>query len=132
MTTEVLKSSNLEEFAMTILSMMKICRKFSERVENTVGKLLIVSKEKFAHCEQRKICSLRARTNCSLPAIFPFPTLFSKACTADTYKPGLVWERVKILKIISFPTECLLHRLVDLTLFSNIIVPCHMKMNDRG
>ena len=24
-----------------------------------------------------------------------FPQSFQKACTADTYKPGLVWERAK-------------------------------------
>ena len=53
------------------------------------------------------------RRNCSLRAISPFPTVFSegeiaryeqfflfpqcflKTNTADTLKPGLVWERVK-------------------------------------
>ena len=35
------------------------------------------------------------KRNCSLRAISPFPTVFSEACTANTVKPGLVWERVK-------------------------------------
>ena len=26
-----------------------------------------------------------------------FPQSFKKTCTADKYKPGLVWERVKII-----------------------------------
>ena len=32
------------------------------------------------------------RRNCSLRAIASFPTVFSKNCIADTWKPGLVWE----------------------------------------
>ena len=40
----------------------------------------------------RKHCG--KRINCSLRAISPFPTVFSRG-TADTEKPGLVWERVK-------------------------------------
>ena len=33
-----------------------------------------------------------------------FPQCFQKTCTADTYKPGLVWERVKgiLTKIVAF------------------------------
>ena len=49
-------------------------RKFSKRVENTVGKGEIAGFEQF----------------------LLFPQCFQKSCTADTYKPGLVWERVKV------------------------------------
>ena len=35
--------------------------------------------------------------NCSLGTISPFPTLFSKNCTADTLTRGLVWERVNFV-----------------------------------
>ena len=47
-------------------------QKFSKLVENTVGKGEIVCYEKF----------------------LIFPQCFQKTCTADTQKPGLVWERV--------------------------------------
>ena len=47
--------------------------KFSKRVENTVGKVEIARHEQF----------------------LLFPQCFQKTCTADTLKPGLVWERVK-------------------------------------
>ena len=55
-------------------------------VENTVGK----------------------RRNCSLRAISPFPTVFSKNLFSRQIKTGLVWERVKLIityvafKIIKF------------------------------
>ena len=42
-------------------------------VENTVGKGEIARYEQF----------------------LLFPQCFQKTCNADTYKPGLVWERVK-------------------------------------
>ena len=48
-------------------------RKFFKRVENTVGKGEIARNEQF----------------------LLFPQCFQKTCTADTYKPGLVLERVK-------------------------------------
>ena len=40
------------------------------------------------HCEKTR--------NCSLRAISSFPIVFKQTCTADTLKPGLVWEKVKI------------------------------------
>ena len=48
-------------------------RKFSKRVENDVGKGEIARYEQF----------------------ILFLQFFQKTCTADTQKPGLVWERVK-------------------------------------
>ena len=48
-------------------------RKFSELVENTVGKGEIA---------------------CYGPFLL-FPQCFPKTCTADALKPGLVWERVE-------------------------------------
>ena len=50
----------------------KFGRKFSKRVENTVGKGEIARYKQFLF----------------------FPQCFQKTCTADAYKPGLVWERV--------------------------------------
>ena len=47
---------------------------FSKRVENTVGK------GESAHYEQFVL----------------FPQCFQKTSAADTYKPGLVWERVNL------------------------------------
>ena len=41
----------------------------------------------------RKCCG--KRRNCSWRAISPFHTAYSKTCTADTLKPGLVWETAK-------------------------------------
>ena len=49
-------------------------RRFFKRVENTVGKGGI------AHYKQFLL----------------FPQCFQKTCTADTWKPGLVWERVNM------------------------------------
>ena len=50
-------------------------RKFSKWIEKTVGKGEIACSEQF----------------------LLFPQCFQKTWTADTYKPGLVWERVKPL-----------------------------------
>ena len=47
-------------------------RKLSKWIENTEGKRIIARYEQF----------------------LLFPQCFLKACTADTQKPGLVWERV--------------------------------------
>ena len=65
-------SSKLKEFTDNNFEFDESGRQFSLWVENTVGKGEI------------------ARYG----AISPFPTVFSKACTADTSKPGLVLERV--------------------------------------
>ena len=42
----------------------------------------------------RKHCG--KRRNCSLRAISPFPTVFSKDLYCRHVKPGLVWVRVKV------------------------------------
>ena len=52
-------------------------RKFSKRVENTVGKGEIACYEQF----------------------LLFLQCFQMTCTADAYKPGLVWERVNHVKL---------------------------------
>ena len=57
---------------MTIFNLMKITKKLSKRVENTVGK------GEIAHYKQ----------------VLLFPKSFKKTCTEDTLKQGLVWERV--------------------------------------
>ena len=63
----------LKEFADNDFKFDEYGRKSSERIENTVGK------GEIAHYEQFLL----------------FPQCFQKTCTADTLKPGLVWERVK-------------------------------------
>ena len=40
------------------------------------------------HCEKRR--------NCSLRAISPFPTVFSKGCFPGASKGVIVWEWVKV------------------------------------
>ena len=45
------------------------------------------SKKDRKHCGKRR--------NCSLRAISPLPTVFSKDLYFRLVKPGLVWERVK-------------------------------------
>ena len=67
--------SKLKEFAADNFKFSENGRKFSKRVENTVGKGEIALYEQF----------------------LLFPQCFQKTCLADTYKPGLVWERVKQL-----------------------------------
>ena len=57
---------------MTILNFYENGRNLSKTVENTVGKGEIARYEQF----------------------LLFPQCFQKTCTADTGKPGLVWERV--------------------------------------
>ena len=57
---------------MTISNLMKT-EEFFKAVENTVGK------GEVAHYKQFLL----------------FQHCFQKTCTADTLKPGLVWERVK-------------------------------------
>ena len=69
---QILDSSKLKEFADDNFRFDKNGRKFSKQVESTVGKGEIARYEQF----------------------LPFPQCFQKTCTADTQKPGLVWERV--------------------------------------
>ena len=74
--TTNLESSKLREFADDNFKYDENGRKFSKRVENTVGK------GEIAHFEQFLL----------------FSQWFQNACTADKLKPMLVWERVN-----SFP-----------------------------
>ena len=50
-----------------------MAEKVSKQIENTVGKGDIARLEQF----------------------LVFPQCFQTTCTADTQKPGLVWERIK-------------------------------------
>ena len=70
---QILVSSKLNEFADDNFDFKENGRTFSKWVENTVGKGEIARYEQF----------------------LLFPQCFQKTCTADTSKPGLVWERVK-------------------------------------
>ena len=63
----------MKEFADNNFIFVEMGIKYSKQVENTVGKGEIARYEQF----------------------LPFPLCFQKTCTADTYKPGLVWERVR-------------------------------------
>ena len=65
----------MKEFADDNFKFDEDGRKFSGWVETTVGK------GEIARCEQFLL----------------FPQCFQKTCTADTLKPGLAWERVKII-----------------------------------
>ena len=66
------KSCKLIEFPDDNFKFDKNGRKFSERIENTAGKGEIARYEQF----------------------LLFPQCFQNNSTADTLKPGLVWERV--------------------------------------
>ena len=68
----ILDSFKLKEFADDNFKFNENGEKLSKRVENTAGKGEIARNEQF----------------------LLFPQCFQKTCTADTYKPGLVWERV--------------------------------------
>ena len=61
----------MKEFADDSFKFDEYGRKFSKRIENTVGKGEITRYEQF----------------------LLFPQCFQKTCTADTLKPALVWER---------------------------------------
>ena len=67
---QILDFSKLKEFADDNFGFDS--GKFLEKVENTVGKGEIARYKQF----------------------LLFPLCLKKTCTADTYKPGLVWERV--------------------------------------
>ena len=66
----------MKEFADNNFRFEESGRKSSKWVENTAGK------GEMTHYEQ----------------LLLFPQCFQKICTADTYKPGLVWERVNFLQ----------------------------------
>ena len=70
---QISDSSKLKELADDNFKFDINGRKFSKRVENTVGKGEIARYEEF----------------------LLFPQCFQNTCTADTSKPGLVWERAK-------------------------------------
>ena len=65
-------SSNLKELADDNFKFDENGKKFFKWVENNVGKEEIACYEQF----------------------LLFPQCFQKTCTVDTWKPGLVWERV--------------------------------------
>ena len=65
----------MKEFADDKFQFDENDRWFSKWVENTVGKIEIARFEQF----------------------LLFPQCFQKTCTADTSKPGLVWERIMSL-----------------------------------
>ena len=71
---QIMDCSKLKDFADDNSKLDENGEKVSKRVENTVGKGEIARYEQF-HL---------------------FPQCFQKTCTADTHKPGLVWERVKV------------------------------------
>ena len=72
---KILDLSKLKEVADDNFNFDENGRKLFKLVENTVGKGEIARYEQF----------------------LLFPQCFQKTCTADTLKPGLVWERVKSL-----------------------------------
>ena len=69
---QILDTSELKEFANDNLKFDGNSKKFSKWVENTVWKGEIGHNEQF----------------------LLFTQYFQKTCIADTWKPGLVWERV--------------------------------------
>ena len=75
----------LKEFADDNFEFDENGRKFSEWVENAVGKREITCYKQFLFFQQ----------------------CFQKTCTADTLKPGLVWERVKhhTINLASMPLD---------------------------
>ena len=74
---DLLDSSKLKEFADDYFKLVENGRKFSKQVKNTVAKGEIARYEQF----------------------LLFPQCFQKTCTADTQKPGLISERVKVSSI---------------------------------
>ena len=64
----------MKEFADDNFKFVENGRKLSKQVENTVGKGEIARNEQFLF----------------------FPLCFQKTCPTNTYKPGLVWEGVKV------------------------------------
>ena len=68
--------SKMKEFAEDNSKFDENGRKFSKQVENTMGKGEIAQTKQF----------------------LLFPHCFQKPWSADTLKPGLVWERVKLVE----------------------------------
>ena len=73
--TTILDSSTLKEFVVDNFEFDEDGKKLSKQAENTEGKGEIACYEQF----------------------LLFPQCFQTTCTADTLKPGLVWERVKLV-----------------------------------
>ena len=73
---QILDSSKLKEFADNNSKFDENGREFSKSVENNVGKGEIARYKQF----------------------LLFPQCFQKTLSEDTWKPGLVWERVKVTK----------------------------------
>ena len=96
---KILDSSKLKEFAEDNFKFDEKGTKFSEWFENTVGKGEIARYEQF----------------------LLFPQCFQKTCTAETWKPGLVWERVKSDPLCPLGLDN--HNMVDLFLFSEVNMP---------
>ena len=72
---QILDASKPKEFADDNFKPIENGRKLSKQVENTVGKGEIARYEQF----------------------LLFPQCFQKTCTADKYKPGIVWERANVI-----------------------------------
>ena len=72
--TTILDSSTLKEFVVDNFEFDEDGKKLSKQAENTEGKGEIACYEQF----------------------LLFPQCFQTTCTADTLKPGLVWERVNV------------------------------------
>ena len=70
---QILVSSKLKNNADDNFKFDENGRKFYKRAENTMGKVEIDRYEQY----------------------LLYPQCFQDTCSADTYKPGLVWERVK-------------------------------------
>ena len=72
---QILCSAKLDKFADDNFKFGENDKKFSKRLENTVGKGEIARYKQF----------------------LLFPQCFQKTWTADMLNPGLVWERVKLI-----------------------------------
>ena len=96
-----LESSKLKEFADDNFKFDENGRKFSKMVENTIYEQFLL-----------------------------FPQCFQKTCTADRYKPGLVWKRVNMLTPVSLQcsrrltlVENLRHAIFQLSACARSILP---------
>ena len=78
---------------------MKMEERSQKQVENTVGKGEIARYEQF----------------------LLFPQCFRKTCTADTFKPGTVWERVKVLAVTILEQ-----------MHENLLLDCLLSIKESG